>query len=79
MFILPYAIGLDCFLNEKTSSLFMVNFCSEAKYNKDSNRLSNNRNEELHYIFCPSLSLLKLPVTSAFFKSCKYENISYDI
>ena len=27
MFILPYAIGLDCFLNEKTASIFMAKFC----------------------------------------------------
>jgi hypothetical protein len=57
----------------------MVNFCSDSKYNKDKNNLSNSKNEELHYIYCPSISLLKLPVTSAFFKSCKYENISYDL
>lgn len=79
MFILPYAIGLDCFLNEKTSSLFMINFCNEATYNKDTNCLRSNKNEELHYIYCPILSLLKMPVSTAFFKNCKYENISYDL
>jgi hypothetical protein len=72
MFIMPYAIGLDCFLNEKTASLFMVNYCNEATYNKDANRLSNSKNEELHYIYCPSLSLLNMPVTNTFFKNCKY-------
>lgn len=41
MFILPYAIGLDCFLNEKTASIFMAKFCCETKYNKDSNQLIN--------------------------------------
>ncbi len=38
------AIGLDCFLNEKTSTLFMVNYCSRTSYNKDRNTLVNTKN-----------------------------------
>ena len=79
MFILPYAIGLDCFLNEKTSSLFMVSFCSESRYDKDSNRLVSKLNSDLRFIYCPNISLLRLPATNAFFKNCKYENISFDL
>lgn len=76
---LPYAIGLDCFLNEKTASIFMVNFCGRTRYDKDKNSLVNWKDTMLHYVYCPSISLFNVPSTTPFFKGCKFENISYDL
>ena len=38
-----YVIGLDYFLNEKTSSLFVPSLVSKAHYNKDLNILISRR------------------------------------
>jgi hypothetical protein len=57
----------------------MVNFSCGTRYEKDRNSLLNSREEEMHFTYCPSISLTKMPAIIPFFKSCKFENISFDL
>ena len=66
-------------MNEKISALFMVNFSCHTRYDKDQNLLLNSYDQEKCFTYCPALTLNKMPAMMPFFKSCKYENISYDL
>ena len=73
-----HAVGLDCFLNERTSSLFMLSYCADVGFDKERNKLVGRDGEEKVFIYCPYIKLWSMPALPVFFKNCKFENISFD-